>query len=312
MRLFSQWILFIAFACIGVGAELHLPVFNAGTNSYSNVIVTASSGGRVLIEYPKGMASARVAELDLETQEKLANAGVLTGGIAKDIYKAVEKRDAAKRKAEKKAERAARGDAEAPPLSLEKAQHESIARLLASQITAAAEENDVELDLQALIGRFGAMMFYGISGALLVLSLLRKYLYFRICKNATGNSSFFVFVPLFRWLVLASAAGMSKLWLLVPTFAAGALFVPPEAVNRFPWAGMAWLILIGFLWLTTAILYLVWCVRLCRAVDCSGWLALLLIPPVLDFIALLVLAFAGTRQEVAPVSVQLKKPILAI
>jgi hypothetical protein len=53
-------------------------------------------------------------------------------------------------------------------------------------------------------------------------------------------------------------------------------------------------------------------VKLCRAVSCSGGVAILLILPGIDLIALFILAFAGSKAESAPLSVQLKKPSFAI
>jgi len=316
MRLVSQCLVLAAFAVatsvFGATSELRLPVFTAGTNTYSNVVITASSRGRILIEHPQGMASAHVADLDLDTQAQLLEAGLLSEGMAKDIEKALDKRDSAKRRAERRAARAAQGTNSPPALTLESAQEESIARLLAAHFLAEAEENDVEPDWEALLGRFGAAIVYGISGALILLSLLRKYLFYRICKNATGEGSFYVFIPVVRWFVLVGAANMSRHWLLVPMFATASLFLPPDIVHQFPLAALIWLAVVALLWLMTGVLYLIWCVKFCRAVECSGWLALLLIPPVLDYIALFILAFSGTKADDTPLSAQLKKPVLAV
>lgn len=305
------WLLsaIVASAVCGFGAEgLRLPEFTVGTNTYSNVTITASSRGRVLIEFPLGMAAARIADLDLDQQEQLLNAGLIANPWAKEIARELAKRDAARRKAGRKA---ARGHSDTPELSLESAQEQSIVRLLAAQANARAEEHAIEPDLEALLGRFGAPMVYGISAALTGLWLLRRYLFFRIYKNATGEGSFLVFLPIIRWFALAGAANMSRHWLLVPLFATAALFMPPAVMNQISWAVIVWLCFVGVLWLATALLYIAWCVRICRAVGCSGWLALLMIPPVVDNLALLILAFAG-KADSTPLSVPLKKPVLAV
>jgi hypothetical protein len=312
MRLVSHLICLLAAALtpvFGATAELRLPVFTVGTNTFSNVVITATTRERILIQHPHGMAAAHVQDFDLETQEQLLDAGLVSEALAVEIEKALAKRDAALRKAER---RANRQSGNVPELSLESAHEESIANILGAQLVAQAEQHEIDCDVESLIGRFGANIVYGISGGILLLSLLRRYLFYRVCKNATGEGSGFVFIPVVCWFVLLRAAKMSRHWLLVPMFALAALFLPPDAVAQFEWAAMVWLGVVALLWLTTGVLYVVWCVKFCRAVERSGWLALLLIPPLIDYIALFVLAFAGAKADDAPLSVQLKKPLLAV
>ena len=54
---------------------------------------------------------------------------------------------------------------------------------------------------------------------------------------------------------------------------------------------------VGLLWLGTGSLYLVWCVRLCQGVDRTGWLALLFVWPVLDWLVLFILASSHGKLE---------------
>jgi hypothetical protein len=309
-----RWFLILAasvlvFARQGISAELELPSYTAGTNSYTNVVISVSAKGRVLIQHPLGMASIPLRDLDLDQQAQLVSAGLIKGPVAEEIEQLVAKRDAVKLKAEQKA---ARGPIEAPALTLENAEKQSIFKLIEANLEAEADEADLEPSLGAFLERFGPKIVYGLTALAGVLSLLRKILFFRICKNSTGEGSFLVFLPVLRWFALTKAADMSRHLLLIPMFAVAALFFPPDTVGQYPWAAVVWLVVLGLLWLATGVLYLIWCVKLCRAVACSGGLALLLILPGIDFIALFVLAFAGSKADSAPLSVRLKKPMLAI
>ena len=58
--------------------------------------------------------------------------------------------------------------------------------------------------------------------------------------------------------------------------------------------------------------YLVWAVRFCRAVDRSGWLGVLLIVPVVEFLALFVLASSDGGAARYPAGPRMKKPALAV
>ena len=297
------------FAGQGISAELQLPSYTTGTNTYSNVVITVSAKGRVLIEHPRGMTSVKLEDLDLDQQAQLVSAGLVKGAMAKEIEHIVAKRDSAKSKAEQKA---ARGPIEAPALTLESAEKQSIFKIIGANLEAEADEADLEPSLEVFLERFGPRIVYGLSALACVLSLLRKILFFKICKNSTGEGSFLVFLPVVRWFALARAADMSRHLLLIPMFALAALFFPPDTVSKYPSGTVVWLVVLGLLWLGTGVLYLIWCVRLCRAVSCSGALALLLALPGLDYIALFVLAFAGSKADSTPLSVQLKKPMLAI
>jgi hypothetical protein len=291
---------------------LRVPEYSVGTNTYSNVVITATSNDRILIEYALGtatsMAAYKVQDLEFAKQEELLNAGLVTGPYAKALKRAIAKRDSAQRRAEQKA---ARGPLAEPKISLEAAKEESMAKLVAAQVQYQAEVNDVQMELQPWLDKYGERIIYGIIAAAGFLVFLRLCLYYRICKKATGEGTILVFVPIIRWFVLVGASGMSKHWLLVPAFAAAASFLPPVTVNQYPWAPLAYLIFLGVLWLATGILYIVWCVRLCRAVDCSGWLAVLMLVPVVEFIALFTLASSSGYQGHA-VGARMKKPAMAV
>jgi hypothetical protein len=287
-----------------------LPEYTVGTNTYSNVVITATSGDRVLVEYPLGMAAVKIDDLTFAQQEQLLQAGLITGSHAQSLERTINKRDAAKRRAEAKA---ARGPLEQPELSLESAQEQSMADLFVATFKYQAEANNVELELEPWIETHGKRIVYGVFGVAAFFLLLKAILYFRICKKATGSGSPLVFLPVLHWLPLFRAAGMNGAWLLIPLCACSAMFLPPTNLHQFTWAPMAWLAFTGVLWFAAAIVYLIWCVRICRAVDCSGWLAIFLLLPVLDYLALLILAFSnGGGSESAPAAPRLKKPVLAV
>jgi hypothetical protein len=166
-----------------------------------------------------------------------------------------------------------------------------------------------------LLGRFGALLVGGIAFALIFSGIFRRYLFFRLCKNATGNGSFLVFIPVLRWIALTEAARMSKQLLLVPTFATVALFLPPPFVQKVPWAAMAYVILVAVLWFATLLLYILWCVRIClNSGRSAGW-ALFMMFPLFDYVALIVLAFSEPKADASPAIGpvdQIKGPALAI
>lgn len=309
LRLWPALLVF-AQALWGLSASgaLHLPTFTAGTNTYTNVTVTAASGGRVVVDYGRGMASARVRDLDLDLQQQIAEAGLVNAMLAKEIERDITKRDAAKRRAERAA------SPTPSSLTLESAETTSIAQLLSGQIAERARQHNVEFNAEWFLGRFGQSLVAGVSAALFVLGILRWFLFYRICRKATGNGSLLVFLPVLRWIPLTQAGDMSLKWLLVPLFALTAMFFPPPLVEKYDWAAMAYLGLIAVLWFVTLLLYMIWCVRVCRALERSAFWAVFLFFPVVDYIALLVLALSEGKSETSPLgtSAALKNPVLAI
>jgi hypothetical protein len=169
-----------------------------------------------------------------------------------------------------------------------------------------------DLNAQAAVSIIPIMWQWILSALFLAAWLCRRCLYYRIVETATGHSSLLVFAPVFRWFPLMNAARLSFQWLLIPLFAIVGLFVPP-VLGESPWVILGYYSLVGLLWLATGILYMVWCVRLCQAVDRTGWLGLLLMLPVLDWIALFVLASSqGKPQLQAAAPDGTKKLVLAI
>jgi len=310
MRRVRLWPVFLllaqALVSFSAKGELRLSTLTAGTNTYSNTVITSSSNGRVLVDHERGMAAIRVADLNLETQHQLATAGLVQPELSKQIEKEVAKRATAKK-------RAARSSSAAPAgLTIGNAEKTSIAKLLAQQVKYQAEQNGIEFSLEWLQNRFGGMTIGLAAAALLMAGIFRRILFFRVCKNATSDGSFLVFIPVVRWLDLTSAARMSKQWLGLPAFAILALFLPPPVLQQYPWVAKVYLGFIAVLWLVTIVLYLVWCVRLCQSVNRSAGWAFLLFFPLLDYVALVVLAFSEGQPAVSGDLDPLRNPVLAI
>jgi hypothetical protein len=312
MQRLRLWLAFLVFAhalmSFSARAALHLPIFNVGTNTYTNVVITRSTGGRVLLDYGRGMTTVRVTNLDLTVQQQLMDAGLVHPLLAKEIEKEIAKRDAAL----KKAERLQNGAPQA--LNLENAETTPVAQLVFGQAQQRAAEHRIRFDREWLLGRFGRGLLASVAAALAAAWVVRRFLLYRLCRNATGKGSLLVFVPFLRWIPLADAAGIARAWLLVPIAATVAMFFPPPLLEKFPWAATAYLVFQGALWLVTLLLYVTGCFRVCRKVECSAGWGLFLLLPVLDFIALFVLAFSDGKADASAVGAfgSLKKPVLAI
>jgi hypothetical protein len=309
-----RWLSFaVAALCsvLGARAELRLPVFNAGTNTFTNAVITASSAGRVLVTHPHGFATVRVAELGLDQQQQLAAAGLLSKELTQQIEKQVAKRDAARRRAE-------RPKMARPELNLEAIQKHSLASLLQQQAYWGADRIGCDPTIAALaewlIEKYGKPTLLGICFGVLTLMIVRAFLFYRAVHHAAGKPSALDCVPCLRAFPLMSAAGLSWPWLLIPVFAGVTAFFPAPIIQQAPWATPAWVWLVLALWSGTAILRLVWAVKFCRAAEHSSALALLLVLPVVDFLALAVLAFVRGQKapKAKPAPAPSKRPALAI
>src|SRR5688500_3773077 len=87
MRFLANWrvlILILALQGAGAfGAELVLPSLTVGGQLHSNVVVSPSSKGRVMVHYGTGLGTVRIADLDYEVLKQLAEAQII-GGKAVD------------------------------------------------------------------------------------------------------------------------------------------------------------------------------------------------------------------------------------
>jgi hypothetical protein len=271
------------------GAELRLPSLHAGDKVFSNAMVTSSSATRVLVEHAHGLSAVRVADLDLESLRQLSDAGVVTGPVAEDILRRAD--------AEKAKEANADPGATKRPVST-LAKKGSVAHLLSEQVEDEAEEQDAEEKVEAYLSRLPMHWEWMLAGIWFAASLYRRWLYFRIHAASTGHQSWLVFSPLFRWIPMMKAAHLSLLWLLLPLFAVVALFLPPT-LGGGRTVVLGYYGFVALLWLGSGVLYIVWCVRLCTAVERSPLLAFILMWPLLDWVALFILASSTGKQEAA-------------
>jgi hypothetical protein len=271
------------------GAELLMPRLRAGDKVFSNAVVRPSSASRVLVEHANGLSAVRVLDLDPESLQQLNQAGVATGPIAEELL-----RQAQAIKAKETDSSTTNKKAYVSGLT----KKGSVANLISEEVEEEAEEQDTEEKVAAFLSRLPVHWEWMLSGIWFAASLCRRWFYFRIHEASTGHRSWLVFSPLFRWIPMMKAAHMSLQWLFVPVLAIVAVLLPPPLEDS-RWAVLTYLGFVGLLWLGVGILYIVWCIRLCAAVERSPLLAFLLMLPLLDWIALFVLASGSGKQESA-------------
>ena len=301
MRYVGIAALFLLMACGAIcqaAPSLQVPVLHAGGRVYSNALITVSTKNRLLVEYDGGLTSVNLSDLEPELVRELNGAGVVSDAAAKEILRKAPKKEVAKTpSAELPSESDGTNNVSAGGLTFGK--KGTIANLLGAEIQKEARKHGAnmgDMDVQAAASVVPIVWQWVFSGILLAIWLCRRCLYYRIVETATGHSSILVFLPVFWVFPLLRAAHLSLQWLLIPLFAVAGLFVPP-VLGDSPWIILSYYSVVGLLWLATGILYLVWCVRLCQAVDRTGWLALLLVWPVLDWIALFILASSQAKSE---------------
>ncbi len=306
MRRFHLWIAVLlvtnVFGAFGAGPELTLPSLTIKGEVYSNVVVSPSSGGRVMTRHAAGIGTVKIAELELEVCQQLVAARVITGPAARQILQEV----AAKKKAQA---RQAGGSTTATGALVLDGEAGAFIQSLRARL-----ENEIRalgfghFDIEKSFSSLNPRILTGIAGGIIGLYLLRCWFLFRICQRATGRGSILVFVPLVRWFPLAEAAKISRNWLAVPLFGFAGFYLPPNFPG-LPWLPLAYVTTVAVLWLTTLILFAVWCVRICKALRCSPFLSVLLFLPVLEWLALPYLAFNG---HVTQEKFSLKSRALAI
>lgn len=295
MRYRSIWaialLIFHVLANRGAAAELQLPTLVAGTNSFSNASISKSSPTRVLVRHSLGISTVKISDLDLPVLEQLADAGIVNEAVLKERRRTVL---ANQKKASVANSTRTNGFAF---IGKEKDEHSSIARQLGYKLQSEAGARS-DFDATKAIATLSLSIFLGILAGVFLLYILRGWCLFRICKKSLGEGSLLVFVPVLRWFPLANAARMARHWLWIPTFAIVTAGLPPPLPHT-PWVVTAYVSLVGVLWLATAILFASWCIKICRQVECSAWLGFLLLLPVLEWLALLYLAFSAEKPKAA-------------
>jgi hypothetical protein len=274
---------------------MSLPSFTINGEVYSNVVVSAGSKGRLMVQHSAGVGAVPMADLDYELLKKLADAEILTGPAVKDLLS---------RKAPKvrpKITQVVTNENGEVIVREIDATLQVRASLLAKSARTRLENEARALgfspaDIEKSASSLTMTTLLAVAAGAVFFYILRCWCLFRICFRATSRGSILVFAPLLRWFPLADAARMSRQWLVIPVFALAGLYLPP-ALPQLPWVPLAYLSLVSTLWLITAILYIVWCFRICRALKHSPLFGILLILPLFDWFALLYMAFSGQKAE---------------
>ncbi len=279
------------------GAELAVSRLTINGQVHSNVVVSPSSKGRLMVRHESGIGTVKIVDLEYDVLKQLADAEIIGGSAVKDLLA---------KKAPKKSPKFyqfSTNDAEivwqGGDVSLT-ANASMLAKSVRVRLESEARARGLELpDLEKSISTISLKVGLGILGGFVFLYLLRCWCLFRICQRATGRGSILVFAPLVRWFPLAEAAKMSRHWLAIPVFGLFGLYLPPilSQLPQLPWVPLTYLSVVGTLWIVTVILFLVWCIRISRTLQHSAFVGILLMLPVIDWFALLYVACSGRALE---------------
>lgn len=291
--------------------ELHLPSVTVGKSVYSNVVLKASGTNRISVEHPLGLATIKVASLDLEVAQQLLAAGVISEAALKGNtnYQAWLKE-------EKLAERQRQKAANPPGVVARYAGMDgSAGEELAGRLERAVNAHG-GFDPDVYIARLGVWGVVGFVVGAGFFYLLRCWCLFRIVKKSLGSGSALVFLPLVWWFPLLRAADMSRHLLWLPAFGLAMLYCQPPMPATIPWAEPAYDYATRGLWALIALLYVVWCFKVCRKAGGNPLLGLLLIFPLLEWIPLLYLALSDSGESKSAASAKGKagsaRPVFAI
>jgi hypothetical protein len=301
------------YAVVGLAQkpELRLPSVTVGKSVYSNAVLKAYSTNRISVEHPFGLASIKTADLEIELAQQLLAAGVIQESALKGNtnYQAHLKQD---KLAEKQRQRAANPHgAVAQYAGMDGSMGARLGEQLEREINARGG-----IDPEKYIATWGMGMVVAILGGAVFFYFLRCWCLFRIVKKSLGQGSWLVTLPLLRWFPLVRAAGMSPHLLWFPTFGLVMLYCQPPLPQQMPWAGTVYLYLTVGMWAISALLFAVWCVRICQKAGGNPLLGLLLIIPLLEWVSLLYLACSGDGVSKASTSNKSKarsaRPVFAI
>jgi hypothetical protein len=219
------------------------PVLRTKTVTYTNVTVTTKDKSYIFILHSGGMNSIRIVDLPNDVQEQL-------------------------------------GYAVAPDPNLAKTNKFNFSSLkegtngiavFARGLSGLSEKiKPLEADWQARIAQGNVqidprMMYMGL-GILLVSYLFFCYCSHLICLKAAGSSSILVWVPIFQFIPLLRAAGMSGWWFLIS-------FIPVTQI--------------------------VWAVNIARTRGKTLWTSFFLVFPVTTVFAYMYLAFSAAAAKPA-------------
>jgi hypothetical protein len=309
MKHLTRWavvlILMQAVMVLAQKPELRVPLVRVGKATYSNAVLTASGTNRVAVEHPFGLGTIKTSDLDMPLAQQLLEAGVIKESALQrnTNYQAHLKQE---KLAEKQRQRAANPQG---PVAQYAGMDGSVGERLGSQL-----EREINarggIDPERYVTMWGTGVVIAILGGAVFFYFLRCWCLFRIVRKSLGQGSWLVVLPLLRWFPLVRAAGMSRHLLLLPIFGLAMVYCQPPMPEKLPWAEAAYLFSTVGVWAITALLFAVWCVKICQKAGGSPLLGLLFIIPLLDWVPLLYLAFSGGgNMRAASASKNLSKPI---
>ena len=211
------------------------PLLKTRTATYTNVTVTTRAESYVFIVYDGGMTSIKVSNLSPEAQRALGYAGPET----------------------------AAPDHKSGPATVSARGSSSAGAPLPPQMQALKE---LQERMQAL--NITPEFVYTVLAILFLVYLAFCYCCSQICAKAGSPGGLLVWIPLFQFVPLFRAAGMSGWWFF-------GLFIP--GVN-----------IIG---------QILWCFNIVKARGKSIWVSVMLLLPITNLIAFLYLAFSNEPIE---------------
>ena len=238
-------ILAVTLACMAGSSDVHLDVLHFKTGVLTNVTVFSISKTDVFVSHSRGLANIKIADLGDEGLGELG-LGPRRPGNANYITAAA---------------------ASYPAQADQPKSGQSMATFNPNAAALSALKSMIDpLKKQAAL--IPATVLLVTLGVFLAIYLFFCYCFKLIVQKTGVDPGFLIWLPLFQWIPLFRAAGMSGWWLL-------AFFLP--IVN-----------LVGAV---------MWSINIVKARDKSGWVTLFLILPVTNFFALLYLAFSSGSDD---------------
>ncbi len=150
----------------------------------------------------------------------------------------------------------------------------------------------------------GALAMQGIVS--IAIYLVHGLILYRICQKANGEGSLLIFLPGLRWFPLFRAANMSLQFLLVWVIFLVSIICPPPISAPAAFGG--YLCFVALMFLASATVYGMWCFKLCKELNHSAWIGLLLFFPLTYPVAALYLAYSKRSEKSATQSAGVAVP----
>jgi len=145
---------------------------------------------------------------------------------------------------------------------------------------------DVEPMLMALL--------LPVLGGLVLVHFISSFFISSLCKKTNTKAGLEVWLPLVNQTALLRAGGLPGVWALLG-FMAPLIPVAVFSAQLLPLASLPGMIVVAIsalFVLASAVVWIVWCFKICIARQKSGWLGILLLIPGLNLLTITYLAFA--------------------